>query len=91
MTDFVHPYSLIPPVGDPDGRVLTCHAATGKVQPSGVSWSLTGQTPLLVALFEHDGTDADAPTRAYNVADLSASAMPDGREGAEEGSRVLEV
>jgi hypothetical protein len=78
-----YPYSFIPLVGDPDGRSLSGHAAIWNGQPSaGQTVTLTGQTPLLVALLELDGADPEVPRRAYDVAGpsgLSAPAMPDGR------------
>lgn len=80
MTDFIYPYSFFPFVGDPDGRVLTGHAAIGNGQPGGPRIALTGQTLLLVALPEQGGADPDVARRACDRAGpcgLPAPAMPD--------------
>lgn len=82
MTDVVFPYSCTPLVEDPDGRMLTGHAAIRSRQPLRVPLvALAGQTLLLAALAEQDGADQDVLRHACDVAcpsGLSSAGKPDG-------------
>jgi len=82
VTDLVYPYSFIPLVRDPDGRMLTGYAARGNGRLPGAP--VIGEMALLAALPGQDGPDPDVRRRAGDTAEpvrTVRSGPPDVAEG----------